>query len=296
MSGVKNPSIRVVHPSSPDVRSFFNQRKKELTKIGLNFLWLEPSHLDWHYHKEAVHWRLEEFLGALFDPEVEYIWAARGGYGATDLLSELPWRDLKETQRKWIVGFSDISALQSAFYTKLSWPAIHAPMPATVYWSSRQTKDQEALLSFFAKKNWQGNLVLEPLRQEEIKCQGELFGGCLSVLASLVGSPYLPKSFCGKILFIEDIGETPGQILRYWNQMSYAKMFDGVSGIILGSFAGLHKDVKKNLLEEMARRVSAPVWHTDQIGHTAPNWPLVIGSQATVTENMLSWKYKKEMR
>tara|TARA_Y100000991_G_C21951025_1_gene339794 strand:- start:457 stop:1368 length:912 start_codon:yes stop_codon:yes gene_type:complete len=237
--------------------------------------------------------RLQSLNQILLKDEESFIFCGRGGYGASDLLPFLDWKKLRQAPTKWLIGFSDICAVQSALLTKLKWPSIHAPMVATDLWEKSNGKDTLELLSLIKKSSKKGSLSVRGL---STSCQGEvsgwLFGGCLSVLCSLIGTPFFPSSLKGAILFFEDTGESPERVLRSWNQIIQNPSFSGVEGIILGAFTNLGSKISPlELKKELSKRSSKPVWSSEDFGHVSPNFPLVIGSSACLGDSQLKWSY-----
>ncbi|MBF0440357.1 MAG: LD-carboxypeptidase, partial [Oligoflexales bacterium] len=200
MTDPRNVTIRIIRPSSHEKIDIISTRIKELEDNGFHVLYdeipLDSSNL---FTAGSISFRKEHLLRAVMESDSDVILCARGGYGASDLLPFLPWNDLKSVRQKPIIGFSDISALHSAFFTKLSWKGIHGPMPSTSYWLSDPIgKDILNLLNIINSSNPEGQLALKN-RSSEIKSNiiGWLFGGCLSVLTNLIGTPYFPASLKG---------------------------------------------------------------------------------------------------
>ena len=125
-------TIRIIRPSSRESGNLLTEKIESIERLGYNVLYDEilpdPS---WPYASSTIETRLKSLENALFEESTDIIMCARGGYGASDLIAALNWDKLSEIKEKPIVGFSDISALHSAFYKKLGWRGIHAPMPAT---------------------------------------------------------------------------------------------------------------------------------------------------------------------
>jgi muramoyltetrapeptide carboxypeptidase len=206
---------------------------------------------------------------------------------------------LKKLSPKLIIGFSDISALHSAFLAQLAWPGLHAPMPATSYWSENQDIDLTALMETFI--NPQNPIILniyETISHPSLSSpiHGWLFGGCLSVLTNLIGTPYFPENLNRAILFWEDIDESPARILRQVNHWIQSKVLLGVQAIILGRFTLSQSrpdlDTRK-LGTEIFLRTSIPVFLTQEFGHCSPNIPLLLGGQAQINRSSLSWTRRR---
>jgi len=237
--------------------------------------------------------RLAQLNAGLGGSPYDYLLSVRGGYGASDLLSLIDWPALAGMNPRPLIGFSDVSALQSAFYTCLQWPALHAPMPGSPLWTNGPDVDQ--LTGYLQKgRPWHGAISVIPLtaKTQEVH-NGLLFGGCLSVLTNLIGTAYLPASFAGHILFFEDTAESASRVLRCWRQWLDCGLLEGVVAVVLGRFSKIGADQSEDRLrDEMAQRTPCPVFASPDFGHVSPNMPLCLGSKAKIRANSLTWTLK----
>ena len=148
--------------------------------------------------------RCEDFQNAMDNPTVSAIWCARGGYGAVRILDKLDFSKFKE-HPKWLIGYSDITALHNLFHIK-GFESIHAMMCTSLQDDPETIKEtistfKEAL---FGKPL---NYVLKGSTYNKTgSASGELVGGNLSILYSMLGSKTSIDT-SGDILFIEEIGE-----------------------------------------------------------------------------------------
>lgn len=253
----------------------------------------------WTYSAGLAADRAKILANSVLDPNIQIILCARGGYGASDLLPLLPWNDIKAAAPKLICGFSDISALHSAFYTIAGWPGLHAPMPATSLW--RKDGDQrdvdrllKLLTSFAEGRELTSDFTVQQVSPGSQTISGTLFGGCFTVLSNLIGTPYLPSSLANHILFIEDTDENPARLMRALNQWLQSGSFNGVRALIVGHLRSLGEnipDCADYVYREFGRRAGVPVFSTGMFGHTCPNMPTLVGAQATISQGKLSWQY-----
>lgn len=285
--------IRIISPSGRFDQNLLLTRLAELEKefhVSYHKLDVDPS---WPFTAGSEASRLAQLSDALLDPDVDIILSARGGYGASDLLPHLPWAQLKNAKEKLLIGFSDVSALHSALFTKLEWTCIHGPMPGTQLWRENDPRDVECLIQLMHGSRDAVEIPLTVLNQNiPFTMNGWSYGGCLSVLTNLIGTAYFPRTLWGSILFLEDIGEHPARIIRFINQWSQSKALHGVKAIVLGRFAGCEvKDIcdEDGLRSEIARRLDIPVYSTNLFGHCAPNWPLPIGLPVEIKDGTLRW-------
>ena len=286
-----NNLIHVLEPSGPPESDVLDRNLKAIRQQGFEVDYT-PCSADAKTRLEIQ--GIEIRLGALqsaLDSNSRYLLSARGGYGASELLSRLDWDALTKEVPRVLIGFSDISALQSALYARLKWPSLHAPMPGSSLWQGGE--DVRALLDLLrSDRPWTGSIDVAPVsRTPELKCQGRLFGGCLSVLSNLVGTPNLPSDLSGHILFFEDTGESAPRLLRYWRQWLDSGLLKGVSAVVFGRFTemGSMTEAGSWAVTELAARTPCPVFSSRDFGHVTPNLPLAIGAQAEIRHDRLLW-------
>ena len=286
-----NNLIHVLEPSGPPESDVLDRNLRAIRQQGFEVDYT-PCSADAKTRLEIQ--GIEIRLGALqsaLDSNSRYLLSARGGYGASELLSRLDWDALTKEVPRVLIGFSDISALQSALYARLKWPSLHAPMPGSSLWQGGE--DVRALLDLLrSDRPWTGGIDLAPVSTTlELKCQGRLFGGCLSVLSNLVGTPNLPSDLSGHILFFEDTGESAPRLLRYWRQWLDSGLLKGVSAVVFGRFTemGSMTEADSWAVTELAARTPCPVFSSRDFGHVTPNLPLAIGAQAEIRHDQLLW-------
>ena len=220
------------------------------------------SHVGHRLEPQGIAQRAQMLTQSLLSGGVDYVMAARGGYGASDLLPHLYWAELSKVSPRLLIGFSDITALQAALKARLNWPALHGPMPGSPSWCEDVAAD-EMVAMLAAGAPFSGEIVLESPQGQATPeiITGELFGGCLSVLTNLIGTPDLPAPGPQRILFLEDINERPERVLRCWNQWREAGQFDGVRAVVLGQFLGLESEACEAwLVERLCERIECPVF------------------------------------
>jgi muramoyltetrapeptide carboxypeptidase len=175
--------------------------------------------------------RLSDLHQAFAGDQMRAIFATRGGYGSNMLLDELDL-DLIAENAKPFVGYSDLTALQVWLLDQIHLPAFHGPMLSADF----AREDGIHLASLQAALGGKPYKLgapegLRPLHPG--RARGTLYGGCLSILVSMLGTPYEPQTE-GKLLFLEDVNVKPYQIDRMLWQLAEAGKLDGVRGIIFG--------------------------------------------------------------
>lgn len=225
--------------------------------------------------------RYADLEAALTDPSVRAIVCSRGGYGVVHNLDRLGRLDLRRDP-KWIVGFSDISALH-ALMASQGVASVHASMASHIGWGI-DDPDNKALFDILAGKmpsyTFEGSPYNHPGRAE-----GKLLGGNLAVIADLMATPFdIIKP--GTILFIEDVSEPIYKIERILIQLRLAGILPHLKGLIIGRFTDYRPDDNHQTMEAMIAEIVAPysypVAFGAPVGHVDHNVPLVESSWATL--------------
>jgi len=233
--------------------------------------------------------RLEDLQRAFDDPGIRLVLCSRGGYGTTHLLSKLDFSTIRRNP-KWVVGYSDITALHAALRHH-GVASVHGPMAA--HFSSEGAEDVSVRYtkSVLVGQPLDYTIPVPPgetLNRNGV-ARGRLFGGNLSVFCSILGSRYarVPR---GGILFIEDTGELPYRVDRMIYQLKLAGVFNRVSGMIVGRFTGYEEDDQMHApllasIREAVEEYTFPVCFHFPAGHTRLNFPLVMGGTARLGVN-----------
>jgi len=223
--------------------------------------------------------RLRELRAAIEDDAVTAIVAARGGYGATRLLPELP-AALVAAHPKLLVGFSDVTALH-ALWARAGLASIHGPMVAML-----GRVGGLALERFVAAVEGAAPMAFSGLSTlSGGRAAGRLVGGNLAVLAALAGTPYAPP-LEGAVLFLEDIGERPYRVDRMLTTLSHAGWLSQVRAIALGAFTDAAPGADGVTVEEVLRErlsgLGIPVVAGLPAGHVDDNHPIVLGARVVI--------------
>jgi muramoyltetrapeptide carboxypeptidase len=225
--------------------------------------------------------RLHDLQSALDDPELKAIFIARGGYGSMRLLNRLnPEGFLK--QPKWIVGYSDVTALH-AWINRLGYASMHATMPLNFGHSQKAT---HALFDALSGKN---PAVCVPPHSLNIRgsAKGKLFGGNLSLLYALQGSAesQIPQ---GSILFIEDLDEYLYHVDRMMQSLDRSGLLSRLSGLITGGMSDMKDNAipfgmgAEQIIHETMKPYEIPVCFGFPAGHIPENMPLIFGADLSL--------------
>jgi len=223
--------------------------------------------------------RAAELRAAIEDDSVDAIVAARGGYGATRLLSQLD-PALVARHPKLLVGFSDVTALH-ALWTRAGVGSIHAPVVAGLGRANpAQVERWQRAVEGVLPATLHDLSVIAP------GCaRGPLLGGNLTVLTALMGTPFFP-TLDGCVLFLEDIGERPYRVDRMLTTWHQAGVLDRVSGIALGAFVdatpGPDGVRVEQVLQERLAGLGIPVLSGVPSGHVEDNLELPLGANVAL--------------
>ena len=192
--------------------------------------------------------RMDDLHAAFADQSTSAVMAVRGGYGSNYLLDRLDTNRIAKSPKPFF-AYSDLTGIQLRLLDEIGLIAFHGPMLAAdfyrddgVHWPSFQAALNGDPCTLAANEG------LRPLKNGSAR--GTLYGGCLSILVSLLGTPWEPRTE-GTVLFLEDVGTKPYQVDRMLWQLRKAGKMDGVAGIIFGEMLDcVSPGASPQLLEE----------------------------------------------
>ncbi|MEY4011545.1 MAG: hypothetical protein RIT22_669 [Bacteroidota bacterium] len=231
--------------------------------------------------------RAADLQEQLDNPNIKAIWCARGGYGTVRVVDLIDFTQFKK-HPKWLVGFSDVTVLHNHLNT-MGYKSIHGIMPISLAKATPEAIES-LRLSLFGQP-LQYAIDSHPMNRLG-KASGELVGGNLSILYSLLGSPSAIDCK-DKILYIEDLDEYLYHIDRMMMNLKRNGCLESLKGIIVGSMTDMKdNDIPwgKNALEivqDVTKKYDIPMIFNFPAGHIHDNRALILGSNVTleVTEN-----------
>jgi muramoyltetrapeptide carboxypeptidase len=224
--------------------------------------------------------RAEELHRFFEDPDVRAIVSLRGGFGCSRLVPRLNESRLRP-HCKLFLGFSDLTTLHLVFRRRFGWVTLHGPMAASATLADIAAGEEAHLYSLLTDPAYLPRLSFPQLKAwAPGVAEGRLIGGCLSIIAASIGTPYEIKTE-GKILFLEDFGEPPYRIDRMLTHLRLAAKLDSVAGILLGGFHECLPErgdyTVEEILREQLESLGVPVLANFPAGHGRENWALPLG-------------------
>lgn len=226
--------------------------------------------------------RISDLQWALDHGDAKAIICARGGYGCVQLVDRINW-DAFESKPKWVIGFSDITVLHSRI-NNLGFPSVHATMPLNF----KQNSIEAINTLFMAIEQERYSIEFPPHGKNIIgSANGELIGGNLSILYSLIGTND-DLDFNNRILFIEEVGEALYAIDRMFYSLTKSGKFDQLKGLIVGGMTDMKdsatpfgKTLEEIILKHI-RPLSIPLAFNAPCGHIDDNRAMRCGSEISL--------------
>lgn len=280
--------IGVVAPASPMKPELLEQGVRYLEGLGYRvklgkFVYRETGYLAGSDRERS------RDLNAMFrDRQVRAIICVRGGYGTPRLLHLLDY-DAIRNQPKIFVGYSDITALQLAIFRRTGLITFSGPMVAADM--------GRGIDPFTEAQFWR--MITEPVPYGDLQPQqdrpfaaittgrvrGRLLGGCLSLVATVAGTAFMPAVH-KSIFFLEEIGEEIYRIDRYLVHLRELGVFAKIGGFVLGQVLdceaknGAPSLRLEDLMQDFIRPLGVPALMNLEYGHAGRKHTMPIGASA----------------
>jgi len=237
--------------------------------------------------------RADDLNGMFADDKVDAIFCVRGGYGSGRLLRDLDYQTIAHNP-KILMGYSDITAILNAIHVKTGMVTYHGPIAGDNFSSYTYEQFQRIMM-----EPRQVTRIAEPPAFEQQpgvverenrltpivpgRAEGKLIGGNLSLLVTLLGTPYEPD-FDGAILFMEDVAEPPYSVDRMLTHLWLTGHLERTAGIVFGKFTDDSYDSNTLSMEQVLRErcepLGIPTLRGAMIGHIEDQTVVPIGVHA----------------
>ncbi|WP_254174115.1 S66 peptidase family protein [Planktothrix pseudagardhii] len=279
-------TVGLVTPASPILKEHLKWIQLQLGQQELTVKVAPHVLSEYGYLAGTDQQRAADINQMFADPMVKGIIATGGGWGSSRILSLLDY-DLIRQYPKIFLGYSDITALLLGLYSQTGLVTFHGLLgtslwtPYSVSWLQKLLFDAQ-IITFQNP----ANIRVETLYPGQ--AQGQLIGGNLSVLSTLVGSDYLPN-WQGKILFVEDVGEDIYRIDRMLTHLKLAGILDQISGFIFSQCTsctpGEGNEPSLTLwqvLTNLIQPLEIPAWYGSMIGHIRDQFTVPLGIKVEI--------------
>ena len=241
--------------------------------------------------------RIADFQEMLDNPKVKAIWCGRGGYGTVRIIDHLNFSDFIKNP-KWIIGYSDVTVLHSHIHN-VGIETLHANMAIDIDTKTEDTR--RSIKTVLFGKDYKVTLASKNKLNREGSANGELVGGNLSILSSLVGSPS-ELITRGKILFLEDLDEMHYQIDRMMQCLKRSGALDNINGLVVGGMSDMRDNIipfgktAQEIISDTVAEYDFPVCFDFPCGHIHDNRAILLGREIhlTVAKNKVTLTFNQK--
>lgn len=276
----KNSNIAICASASSFSKLTFEKNIKLLNNFKLTYS--KSIFNKYYYTAGTSSARSIDLNNKLKSKNIDALFFARGGYGSINSLDKI-----KSIPNKIIMGYSDITSVLLYAYKINKTPVFYGPNITSSFFTKK-------ILTYLTSDSKYPIYKKLTCINTPKNINAPIIGGCLSVICSLIGTPYLP-SFDNHILFIEDTNEAPYKIDRYLQQLYYSGILDNVKAILIGSMKNCSRDWKIPF-KILSSKFKKPIYYGLNIGHSGFDFPLVFGVPVKITGGVLEIPspFKKE--
>jgi muramoyltetrapeptide carboxypeptidase len=226
--------------------------------------------------------RATDLMRLFMRTDIDAIFCARGGFGSVQMLPYLNVQELR-SRPKIFVGYSDITVLLNWLMHDCGMVTFHGPMVAMEFARGLTGRSREFFWTLLRGEATEWTMQMAGVIRSG-KAEGELMGGCLSMLISTLGTPYEIET-TGKLLFLEDVGERPYRIERMLTQLKMAGKLEHLQGLIFGDFTACEGQGPRDLqqiIHEVFEDAPYPVVTGMAAGHGQEHITLPFGVKMVV--------------
>lgn len=276
-------TINLIAPASRCSDKHLTDIKNLLTTWQLNYLVDDDIFGDDLLCANADAARLKSLSNALQHPTTKVILCARGGYGSMRLIPALANLTPPATP-KLLIGMSDITALHLYLQQHWRWPGLHGALALDKFSPESIAALKSILFGEVTQVSFTG-VALNPLAQQSQTLSSSVTGGNLCIIQNSIGTAWQLNAK-NKIILLEEINERGYRIDRMLEHLQQAAIFKEATAIVFGDFIGGNEPNGTSLvpavLARFAQQCPIPVIQVKGIGHGYTNFPIPLGTAATL--------------
>ena len=289
----KGNLIGLIAPGGYITEKQLKEAEENLTNLGFKTYHTENILAQEGYLAGSDQQRADDIMHMFSKKEIDGIICVRGGYGTVRTLDLLNYEVIKQNP-KVLIGYSDITALIAALYKKTGLVSFHGPVGTSTFnkFTTKIFKNvvmkakEKYKFPYQREKESEENTEFDVYTINSGIVKGELVGGNLMMLISLIGTEYEPN-FENKIVFIEEIQEKPYKVDRMITQLIMATNFSKAAGIVSGIFKSCEYSGKgedsfllKEVITKRLKPLDIPIYYGAPFGHVANKFTLPVGINA----------------
>lgn len=276
----KGDTVAVFAASNKVSKSELENGIQTLKGWGLKVVEAENLYLEDGRYAGTQSQRIIGLQKLMDNPNIKALFAARGGYGAAQVISFL---DLEKFQKnpKWVVGYSDVTALHVAL-NNLGIESVHGPMVNNM--THAESVESLRKMLFGEKVSYS---IAKNSNCRQGKAEGRLVGGNLSLIYSLGGTLF-DLNVKNAILLIEDTGESNYHLDRMLTNLKLSGKLDCIKGLVVGEFIKMNQgsdDPVNQIILDKVRDLGIPVMYGLNVGHDVVNYAVCFGRTVTLDVN-----------
>ena len=282
-------TIGVCAPSGRVDEASLSQGVAYLKDLGHHVVMAEETLHTWRYFAGTDDERLRGFHALVDDPSIDMVMAVRGGYGLTRLLPRIDWNRVAASGKAF-VGFSDFTAFNMAAYACANMLTFHGPLLGVDFGRAElDTFSEQHFWMALSRPSHRIDDIASAHGYDPRRIDGTLWGGNLSLLTHLVGTPYFPM-IDGGILYVEEIAEEPYAIERMFMQLFHAGVLGRQRALVLGDFTDCRPNnpvrypyTMEEVIETLRTWLPYPVLTDFPFGHVPRKATLPFGAPGTLS-------------
>jgi muramoyltetrapeptide carboxypeptidase len=284
-------TIGLITPAGVITEDQLNETIVKIEELGFKTYHLPSVLSQYGYFAGTDQERVDEIMHMFTNETVDAIWCVRGGYGGIRMLDLFDFEVIAQNP-KVIMGYSDVTSILNAIYDRTGLITFHGPVGISTFCDFAMESIDNVLFTpknrhkfpYLREEGTEENPEYDLYTITEGKAEGELAGGNLSVLASMIGSEF-EVDYKDKIVFLEDVDEKVYSIDRWLTMLLNGSNIHEAAAIVLGAFHNCSKNDEptftlKEVIDGMIKPLNIPASYGLSFGHIANKFTIPVGVHA----------------